>query len=111
MGLVSKNLNLVMLIILVLTVTACGNPPPRESNSADSEPSEVMTLYKQRCLSCHAADLSGRIGPSLQTIGSKLSKEEMITVITMGVRGMPSYKRVLSTEEIDSLAAWLEEKK
>jgi len=103
--------NLVVLIILILTLTACGNPPPRESNSTDSEQSEVMTLYKQKCLSCHAADLSGRIGPSLETVGERLSKEELITIITMGVRGMPSFKRVLSAEEIDTLAVWLEEKK
>jgi len=108
---VSRKLVILILLVLTLTLTACGNPPPRESNSTDAEPSEVMTLYKQKCLSCHAADLSGRIGPSLETVGARLSKEEVVTIITMGVRGMPSFKRALSAEEIDTLAVWLEEMK
>ncbi|GIP26133.1 hypothetical protein J23TS9_12630 [Paenibacillus sp. J23TS9] len=68
-------------------------------------------LYKKSCLSCHAADLSGIVGPSLKEIGSKLTKEEIVERMTMGRGGMPSFKSRLSEQDIDTLGSWLADKK
>lgn len=101
-------------IITVLMLAACGgnSSQQNQTNTAAVEiDSEANMLYKKNCLSCHAADLSGKVGPSLKEIGSKLSKEEIMERITLGRGGMPSFKSRLSEQEIESLGSWLADKK
>ncbi|WP_281890215.1 cytochrome c [Paenibacillus sp. YYML68] len=73
----------------------------------------VQALYKQNCLSCHAANLEGRMGgkTNLQQVGARLSVEQITTQIAKGGNGMPGYQGRLKPEEIDGLAQWLATKK
>ncbi|WP_304518289.1 cytochrome c [Cohnella sp. REN36] len=103
-------------IVTVLALAACGGHSSRQKQdgptaTTDSDSSMTSTLYKQNCLSCHAADLSGKVGPNLKTIGSRLSKEEIAEKITKGTGGMPSFQKRLSAEDIDAIASWLADKK
>lgn len=104
-------------IVTVLALAACGDNSSQQdqtgpvSAATDSDSSTTGTLYKQFCLSCHATDLSGKVGPSLKTIGSRLSKEEIMEKITTGTGGMPSFKNRLSEQDIDALGSWLANKK
>lgn len=103
-------------IVSVLALAACGSNSSRQKESGpaattDSDSSMTSALYKQNCLSCHAADLSGKVGPSLKTIGSRLSKEEIAEKITKGTGGMPSFQKRLSAQDIDAIASWLADKK
>ncbi|WP_152397644.1 c-type cytochrome [Paenibacillus cellulositrophicus] len=101
-------------IITVLMLAACGgnSSQQNQTNTAAVETdSEADMLYKKNCLSCHAADLSGKVGPSLKEIESKLSKEEIMERITLGRGGMPSFKSRLSEQEIEALGSWLADKK
>ncbi|MCD5325895.1 MULTISPECIES: cytochrome c551 [Pontibacillus] len=66
-------------------------------------------IYKQTCAGCHANDLSGQVGPSLQTIGSKYDKGKIVDIIKNGQGGMPAQN--LSDEEADTVASWLASKK
>lgn len=66
-------------------------------------------IYQQTCAGCHANDLSGQVGPSLQTIGSKLDKSQIADIIKNGQGGMPAQN--LSEEETDTVSAWLASKK
>ncbi|MDR9748584.1 c-type cytochrome [Paenibacillus taichungensis] len=103
-------------IVTVLALAACeGNSSQQkqagpDAATTDSDSSTTGT-YKQYCLSCHAADLSGKVGPSLKTIGSRLSKEEIMEKITTGTGGMPSFRNRLSEQDIDALGSWLANKK
>ncbi|MBH5317933.1 c-type cytochrome [Paenibacillus sp. GSMTC-2017] len=86
------------------------NPLKKKPVAAIIEPNDpIMETVKSQCMGCHATDLSGGGGPALLGVGSRLSKEEIVTTITNG-RGdgaMPEYGSKLSTEEIDQLATWL----
>lgn len=104
-------------IITVIMLAACGSDSSQQdqTNTAvvetDSDSNGAEMLYKKSCLSCHAADLSGMVGPSLKEIGSKLSKEEIVERITLGRAGMPSFKSRLSEQDIEALGSWLADKK
>lgn len=89
------------------------NSNPSESISANPTPVafEALTLFKQNCMSCHGAELEGKmIGPNLQKVGARLSKEKIIDQITKGDT-MPPFKDKLNKQEIETLANWLATKK
>lgn len=102
-----------LLIIAIFTLSACGPSEPKDSRSASLQEAgsnsgaQPKLIYKQSCAGCHAADLGGNIGPSLQGIGSTLSEEEIFEAISSGRQGMPPFEKRLQAEEIQSLAAWL----
>lgn len=77
----------------------------------DPQWQEAAGIYKQQCISCHAADMSGRVGPNLQQIGSKLDREKIAATIGNGRGGMPAFKKILNPDEINMLAEWLASKK
>jgi cytochrome c551 len=97
-------------LIALLLVSACGLKKDNtylQSSITTSADSEAVDLYKQLCITCHASDLSGRVGPSLQTVGSQLTEEQLLAVIRDGSKGMPSYKSRLSQEELEVVVQWL----
>ncbi|MFI8716115.1 cytochrome c [Brevibacillus brevis] len=96
---------------LFLVATACSNGATEEQIEDEDAEKTAMQLYKNNCMSCHGNDLSGRVGPGLQQVGSKMTEEKLVEIITVGANGMPGYEKVLSTEEIGQLAKWLSEKK
>ncbi|WP_054024455.1 c-type cytochrome [Bacillus sp. FJAT-28004] len=103
-------------IAFVLLLTACGGGasgkiPNKDNSSEGMESSEAVALYKKRCISCHGTELQGRAGPNLQKVGAKLSVEQIFDILSNGRKGMPKFEKSLSTEEIQSLAAWLAEHK
>lgn len=90
-----------------------GKPRPNfmKKTAAVIEPDDPAATIAQeaQCLGCHAADLSGSVGPALLGVGTRMSKEEIVETITHGRNNgaMPAYEGQLSTEEIDQLATWL----
>lgn len=104
-------------LLLVAGLTACGaqksaEPAPAPaSSSAGSTGVNAEAIAKSSCISCHGTDLEGRGAPSLQKVGAKLTKEQIIAKIANGGGGMPSYKNKLKEEEIGALAEWLAAKK
>ncbi|KRE50875.1 c-type cytochrome [Paenibacillus sp. Soil724D2] len=89
------------------------NPSPSESISAAPTTAalDAAVIFKQNCIACHGAELEGRmIGPNLQKVGARLSKEKIINQITNG-NTMPPFKDKLNKQEIETLASWLATKK
>lgn len=90
-----------------------GKPRPNfmKKTAAVIEPDDPAATIAQeaQCIGCHAADLSGGVGPALIGVGNRLSQEEIAAIVTNGSedQSMPAFKDQLSTEEIDQLAAWL----
>ncbi|SCW61298.1 cytochrome c551 [Paenibacillus tianmuensis] len=74
---------------------------------------QVQSLYKQNCLSCHASNLEGRMGPktNLQQVGERMTKEQIVKQIEQGGGGMPGFQGKLKPEEATALAEWLASKK
>ncbi|NIK77626.1 menaquinol-cytochrome c reductase cytochrome b/c subunit [Paenibacillus castaneae] len=72
----------------------------------------AMAIAKKQCIGCHAADLKGQANfPSLVGVGDRLTKEQLVQVVTDGRGGMPSFKDTLSADEIDQLTTWLSKQK
>ncbi|GAA3321793.1 hypothetical protein GCM10020331_039090 [Ectobacillus funiculus] len=63
---------------------------------------------KQTCVSCHGDQLQGNIGPNLQKVGDKLSKEDIQGVILNGRGNMPA--GLLPADQASKVAEWLSQK-
>lgn len=103
-----------------LVLAACGgggNDAADDKEPATNGGGETSTasagdaekLYQQNCLSCHGSNLEGGVGPALDKIGGKLSKEEIETTIAEGKGAMPP--GILKGEEASQVAEWLAAKK
>ena len=80
------------------------------------EPNDpAMQIAQQnRCLGCHATDMKGQgNAPALLGVGDRLSKEQLVDVITNGRNNgaMPAFGDSISEAEIDQLATWLAKQK
>ncbi|MBI0576376.1 cytochrome c [Neobacillus cucumis] len=62
-------------------------------------------IYKQTCIGCHGDQYQGVVGPSLKGIGSKLSKDEIIHIITKGKGNMPP--NLVPQEQAEAMAEWV----
>ncbi|MEW9699876.1 cytochrome c [Paenibacillus sp. SI8] len=108
-------------LLLAVSLSACGKSNTTPSPSASGTPAatssgaaskaDAQTVFKANCVSCHGANLEGLVGPSLQKVGGKLSKDQIASLITNGKGAMPSFKGKLTDDEITSVATWLADKK
>ncbi|SFE24032.1 cytochrome c551 [Paenibacillus algorifonticola] len=101
----------------VLLLSACGNSGAVDTTNNNStegmsvQNGDAEMIYKKKCMSCHGTDLQGRRGPSLQNIGSRLTEEEIVDVVTNGRNEMPKFEKNISAEDIQSVSKWLSELK
>ncbi|CDN44552.1 MULTISPECIES: cytochrome c [Paenibacillus] len=79
--------------------------------STPADAAAAATIYKSSCLPCHGGNLQGGMGPSLKTIGSSWSKEQLFRQISQGGGGMPGFKSKLEENDIVNLTLWLSEQK
>lgn len=112
-----KKIWLLSAMSLLLILNACDESNKETSYHIDQDqeqyPEAVELFSKQRCISCHASDLQGNMGEEsdLSKVGSRLTKQQLIDVITNGRNRMPSFGEYLTEEQIDALAEWLHSKK
>src|SRR6476620_6474936 len=63
-------------------------------------------IYKQTCIGCHGDQYQGVVGPTLKGVGSKYSKEEIMTFVTKGKgTGMPA--GLVKPEQAAAMADWV----
>ncbi len=116
-----------VLLGTVLVLGACGGSDDAAEDTGVDETTETETetedagdggsydvalaeeVFQQSCASCHGDDLSGGVGPDLNTVGSSLSADEIVDIINNGLGSMPSVS--LDEEEADAVAQWLADKK
>lgn len=71
---------------------------------------DPVALYETHCLSCHAPNRLGGMGPALLPESlARLKKADAAKAIAEGLPAtqMPGFKEQLKSEEIQALAAWL----
>ncbi|RXZ81645.1 cytochrome c [Paenibacillaceae bacterium] len=68
---------------------------------------EAEAIYQANCVACHAVDLGGGVGPSLQKVGGILTRAQIAEQIVAGGSKMPAFRSRLTKEEVDALARWL----
>jgi cytochrome c551 len=89
-----------------------GQPPataahPGTAASPGAATVDAQAVYKQNCVTCHATDMSGGMGPNLQHVGGRLSTAQIHDRIVNGGGGMNAFKGRLSDAEIQALTEWL----
>ncbi len=120
-------LPLLLLVVAFIVIAAgCGgnktnnNAPAPANNTGTNAPAPANNTttaaaaeatYKAQCVGCHAADMSGGVGPNLQKVGGKLTAEQISTQIHNGGGGMPAYNGTLTEDQINALTDWLASKK
>nr|WP_263325698.1 cytochrome c [Neobacillus sp. Marseille-Q6967] len=62
-------------------------------------------IYTQSCVSCHGDQYQGGMGPALTGVGDRLSKDEIVEVITKGRGNMPA--GMVKPEQAGEMADWL----
>ena len=67
--------------------------------------SKPEDIYKSTCITCHGDQYQGVVGPSLKGIGSKLSKDEIKTIITKGKGNMPT--NLVPQDKAEAMADWV----
>ncbi len=80
-----------------------------------ADESAGATVYKAKCLTCHAKDGSGNtpVGKSLQSADlrsaevQKKSDAELTESVSEGKGNMPAFKTLLSEDEIHSVLAYV----
>ena len=87
----------ILLIISLFFLIACS-----DKNSHDQKFVLGSEIYNSLCKSCH---LNGEKGPNLYSI--KLETGSIINSVSNGVGNMPSFKTLLSEEEIEAVAYFI----
>lgn len=103
-----------MFLGVSLALAACGGGGDNAGNNNGNNgggdtAASAEQIYKQNCASCHGQDLSGGVGPNLQKVGSKYSKEQIKEIIVNGRGAMPA--GIIKGEDADKVAEWLASKK
>ena len=103
-----------MFLGVSLALAACGGGGDNAGNNNGNNgggdtAASAEQIYKQNCASCHGQDLSGGVGPNLQKVGSKYSKEQIKEIIVKGRGAMPA--GIIKGEDADKVAEWLASKK
>lgn len=99
-----------------LVLGACGSDDDadkgKDGGGDSTDTAQAEDLYKENCASCHANDLSGNNGPSLEKVGADLSEDEIHDTIKDGKGGgMPSFDGQIDDDDISTLASWLADHK
>ena len=94
---------------MALVLAACQPEGPKtpKSNNGKAAP-EISALYDQKCAICHGRDGKLMVGGAPDLTQSKLSLEERIALITNGKNTMPPQKGILSEEQIEALAKYVD---
>ena len=91
----------ILLIISSVFLIACS-----DKNSHEQKLVHGGEIYNSLCKSCHQAEEKG---PNLYSI--KLDTNSIINAVTNGIGNMPSFKALLSEEEIKDVAYFILENK
>lgn len=96
-----------------LTLAACGGSSPASSGSSTSSTSTAVSSGKQifssaGCAGCHtlaAVHATGSVGPNLDQL--KPSEAAVVSQVTSGGGGMPSFAGSLSKSQIIAIAKFV----
>ncbi|NYF24562.1 cytochrome c550 [Sporosarcina sp. JAI121] len=73
--------------------------------AADSAEFDAEAVAQGKCIGCHGGDLTGGMGPALA--GTKLSKDEIKTIIKEGAEGGMPGGLITDDAELDAMADYI----
>lgn len=113
---------LIVLVAGVLSYFGATSPwsPIMDSWSADPTPAKflkgrtplelqgALVLQVKQCRNCHAlGDEGGKRGPSLDRVGERLTRDQLIRQVIQGGGNMPAYGKNLTPSEVEALVAFM----
>lgn len=84
--------------------------PPRVLEGLNAQQRAGADVFQRfGCHACHRiGEEGGRYGPDLTTVGSSLTREQLVTMILRGQNNMPGFGGAISADELEQLVAFLQ---
>ena len=103
----------IVLLTLSALLMVMGLPGRTASAASDAHRDAGAEVFKQNgCEHCHGVDGAGtERGPSLNTIGKRMHKDQIEHQIRDGGKQMPPFRDVLNDEQVRQLVDYLAHKK
>ncbi len=113
----------IMLVLGVLTYMGETSPwsPKMSAWSGDAIPVQfikgrtplemhgALVFQNKQCRNCHSlGGEGGERGPALDSVATRLTKDEMIRQVIQGGGNMPAYGKKLSPAEVDALVSFMQ---
>jgi mono/diheme cytochrome c family protein len=95
-----------MLLLIATFLFACSSV-----NSGNSDGNPGKEVYRTYCVACHGADGKLKLNEAPDLTRSKMTLEERINNINKGGSMMPAFAEVISEEQIQAVAVYLDELK
>ena len=110
LALIALGITMIGMLVAVVPLTAA---LPRPPEGADA--SAGATVFKAKCVTCHASDGSGNtaVGKSLKSADlrsaeiQKKSDAELTQSVAEGKGNMPAFKTMLSEDELHAAIAYV----
>jgi len=112
-----KIIGVIMIVMLAFAMVACSSKSKDTSDKTNNKTTttanagDAQKLFDAKCSQCHGKDLAGNVGPNLQKIGSKYSKDEILNIIKNGKNNGAMPAGLYSGKDADTIATWLSNKK
>ena len=97
-------MNKALIMFLCVALFSCGNV---SSQSAENKLGKQT--YKTYCVACHGINGKLKLNEASDLALSVMTLEERIENVTIGGSMMPAFVEVISKEEIEAVAAYIEE--
>lgn len=67
-----------------------------------------LVIQSMQCRNCHAIDgIGGQRGPELTSVGTRLTKDQLVRQVIQGGGNMPAYGKNLSPAQVDAVVAYM----
>lgn len=81
------------------------NESDKEQDGKAEMMEEGESLYQSNCMSCHAEDRSGSVGPNIRNVKDKYSEDELVDIMVNGKGSMPGI--VEDEDDAKIISEWL----
>ena len=69
----------------------------------------AILIQSKQCRNCHSlGDEGGMRGPALDTVGTRLTRDQLIRQVIQGSGNMPAYGKNLHPAEVTALVAFMQ---
>lgn len=100
-----RSSSLIAVIMSIVIFNSC-QPTDSQQKEDESKPNGKMVFVKN-CRLCHGADGQLGLNGAANLAESKLTKSEIVEVVTHGRKNMQPFESLLSKSEIDSVSNYL----
>lgn len=97
----------ILLVILAIHQVRASNPYVKSVLSLNGNAEQGHVIFEMNCAGCHGAEAQGRVGPSLEGVSKRKSRERLIYQVISGeTPPMPQFQP--TTQEMADILSYLE---